>query len=532
MTVNLNHFNRPRTLDDVKAAVLRHSNLLLACFIALSAGAVAAVMLATPMYHAELKLLIKHDRADSVVSAAADPDNSRAELSENDVLSQVELIRSDDLLENVATEGGLVQRLIDSEAVDTDAEAVAVATKQLREDLRVVPIKRTWLIDVSYQAQDPRTARHVLDTLTRLYLEKHLTLHRPPGIHEFFTDQTEQAKLELQAAQDRLLTFSRKNGGVSATIEREGTLQKFLEFDAMRAQAAAARLEATRRLNAVREELSKTPQQHVAEVRTSDDANATRDVNARILELETQRTSLLQKFTPQYRGIRDIDAQLQDLRAALAEAQANPLTEQTLSANPTRQWLNTERARIMAENAGANARVQAFGNTADRYRAKAQKLEEQNAEERELIRAVQAAEQKYLLYAQKQEEARISDELDRTRIANVVVAQAPTVDFEATRNPSLAMLPLLLGISLLLSLAAALAADAFDPNVTYASAFTTPAIRALSYRNDYIEARLRARALEATEDLREAAEVVPALEDLRSDRDNVISMPAPSYTGS
>ena len=93
MTVNLNRYNRPRTLDDLKAAVLRHSQLLLFCFIALSAGAVAAVMLATPMYHAQLKLLVKHDRADSVVSADAKPDNSRAELSENDVLSQVELVR-------------------------------------------------------------------------------------------------------------------------------------------------------------------------------------------------------------------------------------------------------------------------------------------------------------------------------------------------------------------------------------------------------------------------------------------------------
>lgn len=533
MTVNIDHFNRPRTLEDLKAAVLRHSQLLLVCFIALSAGAVAAVMLATPMYHAQLKLLVKHDRADSVVSAAADPDNSRAELSENDVLSQVELVRSDDLLKKVATEAGLVKRLVDSEAVGSEAEALAVATKQLRNDLRVTPIKRTWLIDVSYQSEDPRTARHVLDTLTRLYLEKHLTLHRPSGIHKFFSEQTEQATQDLQAAQDRLLEFNRQNGVVSAELERAGTVQKFLEFDAMRAQAAAARLEASQRLNAVSQELSKTPRQQVAEVRTSDDGNATRDVNARILALETQRTELLQKFTPQYRGIRDIDAQLQDLRAALAQAKSNPLREETLAANPTRQWLDTERARVMADNAAANARMQAFGSTANIYRQKAQKLEQQNAEERELVRKVQAAEQKYLLYAQKQEEARISDELDRTRIANVVVAQAPTVDYDATRNPSLAMLPLLIGISLLLSLAAALAADAFDPTVTYASEYTTPAIRALRHRNDFIEARLRARAAQAADDLRKAADTVHTPEE-RPERDNVIPMPspAPSYTGS
>jgi uncharacterized protein involved in exopolysaccharide biosynthesis len=532
MTVNMNRYNRPRTLDDLKAAVLRHSQLLLFCFVALSAGAVAAVMLATPMYHAQLKLLVKHDRADSVVSADARPDNSRAELSENDVHSQVELVRSDDLLEKVAREAGLVKRLVDSEAVGSEAEAVAVATRQLRNDLQVTPIKRTWLIDVGYRSEDPRMARHVLDTLTRLYLEKHLALHRPSGIHKFFSEQTEQAKADLQAAQDRLLEFNQKNGVVSAELERAGTVQKFLEFDAMRAQAAAARLEASQRLSAVREELSKTPQQQVTQVRTSDDANTTRDVSARILELETQRTELLQKFTPQYRGVRDIDAQLQDLRNALAQAKANPVREETMAANPTRLWLDTERARVVADNAAASARMQAFGSTANLYREKAQKLEQQNAEERELVRRVQAAEQKYLLYSQKQEEARISDELDRTKVANVVVAQAPTVDMHAKRNPSLAMLPLLIGISFLLSLAAALVADVIDPQVVYTSAYTTPALRALTQSNDYLEARLRARALLATEELRQAAGT--SQPEQRTERDNVITMPspAPSYTGS
>jgi uncharacterized protein involved in exopolysaccharide biosynthesis len=533
MTFNLNRNKRPRTLEDLKAAVLRHSQLLLFCFVALSAGAVAAVMLATPMYHAQLKLLVKHDRADSVVSADARPDNSRTELSENDVYSQVELVRSDDLLEKVATEAGLAKRLVDSEAVGSEAEAVAVATRQLRNDLKVAPIKRTWLIDVAYQSEDPRTARHVLDTLTRLYLEKHLTLHRPSGIHKFFSEQTEQARADLQAAQDRWLEFNRNNGVVSPELERAAMVQKFLEFDAMRAQAAAAGLEASQRLSAVRKELSNTPQQQVAQVRTSDDANTTRDVNARILELETRRTELLQKFTPQYRGIRDIDAQLQDLRNALAQAKSNPVREQTLAANPTRLWLDTERARVAADNAAARARVQALGRTANLYREKAQKLEQQNAEERELMRHLQAAEQKYLLYSQKQEEARISDELDRTKVANVVVAQAPMVDMHAKRNPSLAMLPLLIGISFLLSLAAALVADVIDPRIVCTSAYTTPALSPLTQSND-LEGRIRAQALAATDETRQGAGANPR-PDERNVRDNnviPIPSPAPSYTGS
>src|SRR2546427_4639833 len=43
------------------------------------------------------------------------------------------------------------------------------------------------------------------------------------------------------------------------------------------------------------------------------------------------------------------------------------------------------------------------------------------------IRNVKAAEDNYLLYLRKQEEARISDALDRRQIVNVSIAQAATV---------------------------------------------------------------------------------------------------------
>jgi len=496
------HFRQrhPRTLDDYAAILRRRRHVLVGCFLALAAGAIAAVVMATPFYEAQLKLMIKHDRTDSVITPAPNADTSPAVITEHDVLSQAELIKSDDLLERVASESGLTSQLIASGNAGSETEARALASHALRDDLRVVPIKRTWLIDVSYHARDQRTALHVLDTLSRLYLEKHLTLHRPTGIYRFFTEQTDHARDALQLAQDRLVTFGRKNGVVSASLERESVLQKFVEFDALRAQAAAAHLESTQRLSAVRKELRTVPARRVAQVRTSDDAGVTRDINARILALEAKRTDLLRKFTPQYRGVIEIEAQLQEARAALAAARQNPLTEETFAANPARDWLDTERARIVAENAAARARMQAFATTADHYRTQAQLLDVRNAEEHDLVLALEGAEQKYLLYAQKAEEARISDELDRMHIANVVVAQAPTVDYEAKRNPSLAMLPLMLLISLLLSFGSAVAVDAIDPNVTYGRpAPVTSAVQVLRRDDDYIEPRVRVCAIEVME---------------------------------
>lgn len=453
----------PQTLADVRAALRRRYRLVIVCFLALASGAIAAVLLATPTYEGEMKILVKRDRADSVVSGAPGAPSDRGDMSEAELLSQVELIKANDLLEKVVTEAGLVRQVTAEGNARTDAEVLARAMKSLRRDLTVTPVRKTWLIDVRYRAEDRPLARHVLETLMRLYLEKHLTLHRASGTYHFFSEQVDRARQELQAAQDRVVQFSQANQVVSAAFEKQAALQKLAEFEAMRAQASASLAETTQRMSAVSTELTRVPSQRTSQVRTTDAAAVIQDITARILTLELKRTELLQRFTPEYRGVREIDGQLRDARAALAEARTAPVREETVSDNPTRQWLDTELARTQTDNAALRARVQALSTAVGEYRARAQTLDVQDAEQNDLVRALKAAEDKYRLYMEKQEEARISDELDRTRIANVVVAEAPAVAFEPKRSPSLAMLPLLIAAAMILSFAVGLVAEAFAP---------------------------------------------------------------------
>jgi uncharacterized protein involved in exopolysaccharide biosynthesis len=455
---------RPGTTQQIFDALRRQARVLIICFVALSVGVILAVLGAAPMYQGTLKILVKQDRADSVVSGLPEAAAARyyfRELTETELMSQIELLKSGELIEKVALETGLATRVQNEQPSLTQAEALDEAADSLRQRLDVSPVRRTWLIDVSYEADDRQFTRNVLDTLARLYLEKHLAVQRPAGTYQFFTEQSQQAKQELDLLREQLASFSVEHQVVSAALEKEAVLQKANEFDALRRQATALVAESDRRLATVSGELARVPQQHTATVRT--DAGVARDITARILTLEMQRTQLLQKFTPAYRGVLDVDGQLLEARAALQAAERTPVVEQTVADNPTRQWLDTEAARTRADQAALSARVVSLAGAVDQYRARAMELELRDAEQQELARQLKAAESKYLLYAQKQEEARISDELDRTRIANVVIADGPSVAAEPQREPGLAVLPLLLGVALLLSGGAALTVDALTP---------------------------------------------------------------------
>jgi uncharacterized protein involved in exopolysaccharide biosynthesis len=81
----------------------------------------------------------------------------------------------------------------------------------------------------------------------------------------------------------------------------------------------------------------------------------------------------------------------------------------------------------------------------------------------DLLRAQKADEDNYLLYLRKQEEARISDALDRQRISNVVVAEAATIPFKPQGRRLLIMM---IGgfLACLLSVMLGFAVDYWNPS--------------------------------------------------------------------
>ena len=78
---------------------------------------------------------------------------------------------------------------------------------------------------------------------------------------------------------------------------------------------------------------------------------------------------------------------------------------------------------------------------------------------------MKAAEDRYSLYQRKEEEARISDALDRTRISNVAVVQAATVPFAPMPRRSLMWLGLAMLVAMVTAVGVALMKDLIAASV-------------------------------------------------------------------
>jgi uncharacterized protein involved in exopolysaccharide biosynthesis len=394
------------TLRDWAAIGFRHSRLVAFTFLFIFGAALLVTFLTPQQYEAELKILVKGERADPLVSAEKDSVAPRPDVTEQDVNSEVELLKSRDLIEKAAA-------------------GLGRTAKELEKNLTVEPLKRTKLIRVTYRAGSPHQAEIVLQAISRLYFEKHLEVHRPPGALNFFQAQTEEYRKQLQESEAAMTQFAADKGVVEAPLSREITVRNLKDFEAKLKEARSAVAETEQRIRSLEQEQASTTPRLTTAVRTAGNPYLEQQMRTTLLNLELKRTELLSKFAPDYRPVQEIEEQIAQTRQALENAEKNPVREETTDRDATHEMLKSELAKSRADLRALQAKVASMSETVDSYRDQARRLNETEIAQEDLVRRAKTAEGNYLLYSKKEEEARISDALDQQRIVNVSVAQPP-----------------------------------------------------------------------------------------------------------
>lgn len=424
------------TLRDIAWIFFRHWRLIAVTFFAIVLGFVAYAVITPRTYKAEAEILVKRERADPVVSS----DNYAMPVlapgvSEEDLNSEVELLNSSDLLEKVVIAceldrqpstsviGNLPHRLWPGQ--DDAALAVPLAVRALRKKLKVEAIRKTNLVKVTYESPDPKLAADVLNTLTGLYLEKHLEVHRPPGTFAFFQHETAQYWDGLQAAERKLATFDRLQNTVSAQTEKMADQQKLAEFEAALRQSRISTAATQARIQTLTAQMTATPNRLPTQIRTN--SLLLQQLKSTLLGLQLKRTDMNGRYAADYVPLRDLESQIAQTRAAIAKEEALPLHDDTTDQNPTYQWMSDELAKARADLASLERQGAATEQQIRAYRSELLGLDAKDLEQQDLVRATKVQEANYLLYQNKREQARISDALDQKHIVNVAVAETATI---------------------------------------------------------------------------------------------------------
>ena len=409
-------------------AVLRRRRLVAMTAFLLVLLIVAGSGMWRPEYEAEMKILVRRQRLDAVVTPQANvtPQINGDPVSEEDLNSEVELLNSQDLLRKVVVQTGLAgAQGLPSAGAGDESRRVARASRALGKQIAIEPIRKTNMISVRYKSHDPETVTRVLDALAAAYLTKHLELERPTGEFSFFNQQRDQYRQSLARVQEQLRNFSKTNGVVSAQMERDFALQRMNSFDASAEEAHTRAAELDQRIRTLEAKLGSTEPRRTTLIRTSENPLLMQQLKSTLLTLELKRTELLTKYQSGYPLVREADDQIAEAKASIAAEQEKPISESTTDQDPDYVWIRGELTRAQTELSGLLAREADARSEARQARTSGSNLDQLGMTQQNLLNQEKTDEENFLLYERKAEEARISDALDQRGILNVAVAEQP-----------------------------------------------------------------------------------------------------------
>ncbi len=402
-----------------------------------------------PQYVAQMKILVLRQRVDAVISPEATSPVvwGGDQVSEEDLNSEVELLRSTDLLRKVAVMTGLDKDPLIGPQSNPE-RGIAAAAYLLESHLKIEAIRKTNMIAVQYESTSPEMASKVLNALAEAYAEKHIEVHRPSGEYKFFDQQATQYKQALAASQQKILEFNQQRNVVAPAMERDLALQRTSEFDDAARQAQQSVAEDTNRLQVLRQQLATLQPQITSQVQITRNEALIANMKQNLSTLELKRTELLGRYTPAYRPIQDLDGQIAEIKATIAKESNSPMRQETQGVNPVYAYVQQSIAQTEGELSQLKARATAAAANAAQYHQQALNFSQSSVLQEDLVRDEKAQEENYMLYMHKREEARSSDALDRRGIVNVAIAQhAVTPSFPVRSAQYAALMTLLMCIT-------------------------------------------------------------------------------------
>lgn len=423
------------SLRDALTIFFRHSRLIAITFAIIFSCAATYILALPDQYEARMQFLV----VDTMLEPGGDETarlHSAASVTTDDINSELHLLRSRDILRMVVESLGLaawepasdwpfagwLPRWLRARPTEEPDDArIARAVSLLQSQLDIKRVESSAIIEVKYAAGNPDNAADVLTKLADFYIEKRIEVRQREGTLEFFEQQSEQHRKDLNEARERLERFNRKHGLTSAEGEKMEVIRRSAEFN-IEADRLSIDISATaKRIESLERQLTATDSRMTTEIRTP--ARVLEDLQSKLYDLEQRRAQLLEKFQADYPPVVEVQAQIEKTRQSIRSYEQSPVREEVTNANPTHEWLESELARARALYAELTAKRARFQETLDRDRASVRRLETLDNRQKELLRDVAVKEKNYFNSLQKQENSRISEALDRSNHLNIAIAE-------------------------------------------------------------------------------------------------------------
>jgi len=225
--------------------------------------------------------------------------------------------RAKDSQTEAAAEPGGAQVFAAPESGAAQTDVADEVLRKFEDRLSVEPVKRSRLIEVTFDSDDPQLAARVVNTLASTFITENLEARwgASERTSEWLSQQLQGLKAKLEKSEDELQQYASNNGLLFLETDKGTTenivVQRLRELQQQLTQAEADRFE--------KESLYRLVQKgDYSSIPGVFDDKLMQDLSERLAELERDRSRLATTFTPDYPKVKEVQSQIDESEAVLA----------------------------------------------------------------------------------------------------------------------------------------------------------------------------------------------------------------------
>jgi uncharacterized protein involved in exopolysaccharide biosynthesis len=433
------------SLRDIIAVLFKHKGKISLVFLTITTVISGGTFLLTPVYEAKSSLLVKLWKDDSSrLGVGSGNSGAFLTLTQDELANtEIQVLTSRELADKVVRTLGVKALYPDLLQDPKVPDPMAAAVDAFSRNLKVSGVRKSNVITVSFQHSDPKITARAVNLLVDAFKEKHLALHSDPQ-SSFIGSQLDSFHDKLKQSEKSLQEFQQANNAFSLEEQRSLLLRQRTDLDTSYKTTSNSIRELSNKIASIKAQMNYISRNTARYTQTERDRIVI-DAKSKLLELQLKEQELRRKYTESNRLVVNARREIELVNQFLRE-QEEGIAGKVKTGNPVYQSLELELFRAQGDLSAQSAKAASLKVQLGQLDQQIAGLDLSENKVQNLKREIDINEKNYRTYADRQEEARISEVMNNLKLSNVSVIQSASVPTKPIKPNN--MLNVMLGIFL------------------------------------------------------------------------------------
>ncbi len=401
----------PISLRNILSVVFKRKRIILTFFITVVSVVTIGSLIMSKIYQAQSKLLLEKE-IDSEKAMLFRMNVSQGYSNYDFINSEIEILNSYPIAARVVER--FKSQLNEEETAPlSDEEIIQKFEKtvaQFREKIEIENPKNSTILIIRYENKDPELASEIVNNFVNTYITYRSEISSESDTYEFFEEQMNLADQKLRGLEQRQADFKEQKDVGSPETQRSILMTRITDYEQSLTAVQTKRIGKQAKLAVIKDQVNKGASISIPSTEASDSPSRQKHIakiKGDLLDMEIRKEQLLQKFTPQYKEVVNLEKEI---------AATKSMIEKEI-----RQIVHLEETSVRALRAEERVLKQQIERIKNDIRDLAQKEFEYN----QISRGIDDEREIYSMLLKQREEARLS--LARLKMGIKIKVISPAV---------------------------------------------------------------------------------------------------------